>query len=41
MPDEHNRTDILTSGFNLAPAFPECPPVAMGTRNPLQWRNRP
>jgi hypothetical protein len=21
-PDEHNRTDILTSGLNLAPAFP-------------------
>lgn len=38
--DEHNQTDILTWGFDLAPAFP-VKPVAVGVCSPLQWRNRP
>jgi hypothetical protein len=40
--DEHNQTVILTSGLNLAPAFPVLVgPVAVGVCSPLQWRNRP
>jgi hypothetical protein len=38
--DEHSQIDILTSGSNLAPAFP-ADPVALGVCHPLQWRNRP
>ena len=42
-PDEHTQTGILTSGLNLAPAFPNRfrDPVALGVCSPLQWRNRP
>jgi len=44
--DEHNQADILTSGFDLAPAFPpartaEWNSGLLGVCNPLQWRNRP
>jgi len=41
--DEHSRSDILTSGLDLTPAFPAASafPVAVGVCNPLQWRNRP
>src|SRR5690349_19720868 len=44
--DEHNQADILTSGFDLAPAFPPAQTAEwnsglMGVCNPLQWRNRP
>ena len=44
--DERNQTGILTSGSNLAPAFPPVHAVhetmqwLMGVRRPLQWRNR-
>ncbi len=38
--DEHDQIGILTSGFNLAPAFPRFRAVAMRVCSPLQWRNR-
>ena len=41
-PDERTQIGILTSGLNLAPAFPiEWRSVAVGVCSPLQWRNRP
>ncbi len=40
--DEHRLAGILTSGLDLAPAFPVAKqPVAVGVCSPLQWRNRP
>ena len=42
--DEHNQADILTSGLkphSRLPGSAVAEPVALGVRNPLQWRNRP
>jgi len=44
--DEHSQTGILTSDVTLLPPSHPIPrlrdrTVALGVRNPLQWRNRP
>src|ERR1044071_1488903 len=47
--DEHNQTDILTSGLTSLPPSRSCSPLSrpphkqwlLGVCSPLQWRNRP